>query len=311
AQLMQIERHSPRGEPHPFVHYRRRFVERAEMYPQHQTLVALNDGKQVAVSSIIIKETIIGGESVKIAYSFDTRVLPSHRQKGIGHAMVEAKLQWAKEQGAVGVYSLIVTTNKPSLAMVAKSGYEKVRMILYVQFQPYPLIMPLEKEPNCTVEPGDYEKILAVHGKRDLFVPNMAQSVAKYDYQRWWIESGDKYASMSLFNQAQIYFQIPADDPWPKTENDVARYGRNLQLFDIVGMDEPELLYPVFQRIRDNAVVTNVNRITWLLDRSELIPRFVFDEAAHQKDYWLLYRPFNRDIKPNWTNLIYLDPRDL
>jgi predicted N-acetyltransferase YhbS len=309
--LMWLERNSPRGFP-GFVHFRRRFIDRAELYSRPLTLVACEDKEVIAVSSIIVKSTMIGGEPVKIAYSFDTRVAPAHRRKGIGHKLVEEKLKWARAEGAVGVYSLIVATNLPSVGMVEKSGYKKTHLILYLRFQPTPMISMLTGELSCSPIPSDDVKIQTFYGKRDMYTPDLAKKVEKLDFQRWVIsDSRGGHAGISVYNQARVYVQIPESAPWPTTEEEIKRLGRNLQLFDVTGFDRPDLLRSLFEFLRDEAVITNTNKLMWLVDRNDKVPRFVFEDAAYQQDYWLMYKSFESGIEPNWHGPVYLDPRDL
>lgn len=311
-QLLQLEKQSPRGFPNPFVHFRRRFIDRAELYPQSLTLVAVEQGKVIGVSSVALKETFIGGQAVKVAYTFDSRVAPTHRRHGIGHALVEEKLKWAKNQGALGCYSLILATNQASLGMVAKSGYKKARLILHLEYTPYPLMDTPPFTAECTSTPIDHDLIDATFYPRDLYIPNLAERVQHLDYQRWHIrDDQDNYAALSVFNQSMVYTQISADDPWPRTETDIQRLGRNLQVFDEVGMHNGKLVHALFDWLRDDAIVTNVNHLTWLVDRADPIPQFLLADASYQKDYWLLFKSFYADWEPAWSERLYLDPRDL
>jgi predicted N-acetyltransferase YhbS len=313
--LLELERQSPRGFPHPFVHFRRRFIDRANMYKNSFTLVAVADGGQiVGVTSIIVRKTLIGGEPMMIAYSFDTRVHPKHRRHGIGHALVEEKLKWAQTQGAIGVYSLIVTTNQASLGMVAKSGYQKIRLVLYFEFSPAPMIdgSPQQVECHTALREEDVRDIHWYYGTRDLYTPNISSRLTDLEFQRWTANNGnDERAGISVYNQSKIYAHLSADAPWPRTELEIDRLGRNLKLFDLTGIDKPALLKSVFDTLRDEAVVYNVNKLTVLFDKAELIPRFIMESASHQTDYWLMFKPFYIDAIPNWTDYVYLDPRDL
>ncbi|MFP4323128.1 MAG: N-acetyltransferase family protein [Anaerolineales bacterium] len=310
--LMAIEQRSARGFPQPFVHFRRRFIDRAELYSNHCTLVAEDRGQIIGVTSIIVKDTLIGNSRTKIAYSFDTRVAPEYRRQGVGHALVEEKLKWARDKGAVGVYSLIVTTNQASMGMVQKSGYQKIRIILYAQFQPYPLIIPPQYEPHCRKNPKTDEPLLHTFDGRDLYVPHVAQRVQHLDFQRWTLDDDSgNHAGLSVYNQSKIYLKIPAEAPWPQTESDVERLGRNLQIFDVIGLEHPALLKDLFDWVRDDAVTNNVNKLTWLIDRNETLPAFIFDDMSYQTDYWLMYKPFEDTDQPTWEGLVYLDPRDI
>lgn len=312
--LLELERQSPRGFPHPFVHFRRRFIDRATMYPQSHTLVAEMDGQIVGVTSIIVRKTFIGGEPMLMAYSFDTRVHPKHRRHGIGHAMVEEKLKWARTQGAIGVYSLIVTTNQASLGMVAKSGYQKIRLVIYFEFSPYPMLEFSPHTVECyeTLHEEDIRDIHWYYGSRDLYTSNISERLKNLDLQRWRVTDGNgTRAGISVYNQSKIYAHLSADAPWPRTEPEIERLGRNLKLFDLTGIEHPHLLKPVFDTLRDEAVVHNVNKLTILFDKAELIPRFIMEAANHETDYWLMFKPFFNDAMPNWSEYVYLDPRDL
>jgi len=310
--LMQLERQCPRGFPNPFVHFRRRFIARAELYKESLTLVALDQGQIVGVSSIVLKDTFIGGIPVKVAYTFDSRVAPTHRRRGIGHTLVNEKLKWAVQRGAVGAYSLIIATNQASLGMVAKSGYKKVRLILYLEYTPYPILETPLYNAEFTDSPADHDLVDATFYPRDLYVPYVVDRVRDYDYQRWSIrDEQDNYAALSVYNQSHVFMQISADDPYPKTEAEINRLGRNLQIFDEVGMHNGKLMHALFQWLRDDAIVSNVNRLTWLVDRNDPVPHFILADASEQKDYWLLFKSFHDGWEPNWSERVYLDPRDL
>ncbi|NJL92347.1 MAG: GNAT family N-acetyltransferase [Anaerolineae bacterium] len=309
--LMALERQSPRGFPKPFIHYRNRFINRAELYKERLTLVAEARGQVVGVTSIALKDTFIGGQPVKVGYSFDTRVHPQLRRNGIGHAMVEEKLRWAREAGAVGAYSLIVSTNQASQGMVAKAGYAKARIILYLEYTPYPMLEFDVPRPECLAQPRDHNLIDLTYYQCDLYVPYVAERVQNLEYQRWCLDMNGQYTGLSVYNQSQVYMQISADTPWPTTPTQVERLGRNLQVFDQVGTQHGKAFTQLFHWLRDEAVSTNVNKITWLVDRADPIPAALLQEAAFQKDYWLMFKSLIPGWQPRWSERIYLDPRDL
>lgn len=311
--LIRLERLSPRGFPNPFVHFRRRFVDRAELYPQALTLVGEVAGEIAAVSSIILKPVLVGQQYLKIAYSFDSRVAPHFRKQGIGHAIIEEKLAWAQEMGAEGVYSLVVATNYQSLGMVEKSGYRKSRMVMYLQYQPSPMLLPLQGQPFSSTTPTDHAMIQACYANHDLYIPDMAEQVSQSDlgYQRWNIsDDQDRCVGLSVFDQAQVYVQIPAEAPWPKTEAEIERLGHTWQIFDVVGLPQADLMQQLFHLVREEAVMQNVNKLIWLVDRQVNVPHFVLDEASLQIDYWLMYKAFG-SYDPAQSPCIYLDPRDI
>src|SRR5688572_11139990 len=134
--LMELERLSPRGEPRPFVHFRRRFIDRADIYENRYLFVAEEDNRPIGVTSITIKDTWIGGEPMRVAYSFDTRIHAGYRRLGVANAMQEAKLDFLYQEGVHGMYAYVVATNQPALAMLQKIGHTKARLVLYLTYSP-------------------------------------------------------------------------------------------------------------------------------------------------------------------------------
>lgn len=310
--LMELERLCPRGEPRPFVHFRRRFVDRASLYDQSYTFVAEKDGLPVGVTTVVLKDTVIGGDSVRLAYSFDTRVHPHHRRQGIANAMQEEKLHFLRANGVHGIYAFVISTNYPSLNMLEKVGFHRARLILYMTFPPYPMIYFPEEMPASMQDASHYEDVLDAHQHKDLFINDVAYHVANYRFEHICIRCGSRhFASLSLFDQSMVYQQVSADEPWP-TEQEVSRRGRNIRIFDEVGITRPEQLRAVFDYIRDGAVSSNVNKLTWIIDRMTPLPTFVFEEATDQKDYWMMMQSLVPDWEPQWDGKpVYIDARDL
>ncbi len=310
--LMELERLCPRGEPRPFVHFRRRFVDRANLFENPYTIVAEKDNRPVGVTSIAIKDTHIGGYPTRVSYSFDTRVHPQYRRMGIANAMQEEKLAFLRSQGVQGIYALVVATNHASMKMLEKVGFSKIRMILYLTFTPYPLIIPPTEVPYSFADPYQIDEIRDTFGQRDLYMSNVAPSVANYNYERVVMNDGQpNTVGLSIFDQSFVYQQVSADEPWP-SEDEISKRARTLRIFDEVGIHNRNDLRIVFDHIRDLAVVSNVAKLTWLIDRSDPVPGFLFEESSSQKDYWLLFAPLVPNWEPAWRDSpIYIDPRDL
>lgn len=309
--LMELERLSPRGEPRPFVHFRRRFIDRAAMYDNYYLFVAEEDHRPIGVTSITIKDTWIGNEPVRIAYSFDTRVHPNYRRIGVANAMQEAKLNFLFQEGIHGMYAYVVATNYPALNMLEKIGHHRARLVLHLTYSPYPLIIPPVQAPHFLNGISDSGIVDAVYSSRDMYVQDVDVAVSEFNFERLFYDyGGPNFAGLSIFDQSLVYQQISADEPWP-TEEEVMKRARTLRLFDPTGLHNGTSLRNIFDYVRDLAVTSNVAKLSMILDRNDTVPGFFFQEATNQTDYWLMFRPLIPDWEPQWNGgPIYIDPRD-
>ncbi len=312
--LMQLERLSPRGLPEPFVHYRRRFIDRAALFADHQMLVAEEDGRVVGCAALAVKRTHIGQEPVSVGYIFDVRTHPKLRRRGIGTALVRASEAYLREREIDGIYAHIVVSNVASLKLFDKLGYERLRQLILLSYQPYPLVEFPEWLPRHSADPiEDHDLVAAVHSVRDLYVSDVATSVRDFGYQRWSLDlGGSQFAAFSVFDQSYVFQQWPADQPFPSEEEMLQNRQKSLRLFHEVGTHHPRLLKAVFDTIRDLAVTDNVSKITLLLDRMDSVPNFLFTEAYKQMDYWMVFKTLRRGWQPAWQDRpMYIDTREL
>lgn len=312
--LMQLERLSPRGLPEPFVHFRRRFIDRAALFSDHQMLVAEHDNHVVGCIAIAVKRTQIGGRPVSVGYVFDLRAHPHVRRQGIGTRLVEAVDDYLIDRGVDGAYALIVTSNIPSINLFDKLGYDRLRQLIMLRFQPYPAFdfpdyMPRHSEDHTT----DHDLIEAVHSSRDMYVPDVAERVNDFGFERWAIDMGNtQFAGLSVFDQSFVFQQWPAEKRFPTEEELLTQATKSLRLFDETGSHSPALLRAIFDTLRDVAVTDNVSKLTILLDRMDRVPNFLFAEADTQIDYWFSFKSLNPDWVPEWQDApIYVDTRDL
>lgn len=312
--LMALERLCPRGLPEPFVHYRRRFIDRAAIFADHQLFVAEEAGLVIGTVAVCVKRTHIGPDPVSLGYVFDVRTHPEHRRHGIGQALVQTIDNYLIERGVDGVYGHIVSTNIASLKLFAKMGYEKLRQLMILTYQPFPAIdlpnwMPRHNEDHTT----DHDLVQSVHSQRDLYVPDVAERVRDFGFERWSVDMGGaQFAGMSLFDQSYVFQRWPADQPFP-TEEEMQRLGnKSLRLFDEVGTHNSALLQSIFDTLRDMAVTGNVSKLSLLLDRMDRVPTFLFSEAYTQMDYWMVFKSLKPDWCPDWQDgPMYIDAREL
>ncbi len=311
--LMELERLSPRGLPEPFIHYRRRFIDRAALFTDHQLLIADLDDRVIGCVAIAVKRTHVGERPVSLGYVFDLRTHPELRRNGIGTRLIEAVDDYLIERNIDGVYGHIVTSNIPSLRLFEKLGYTRLRQLIMLIYQPFPLFEFPDWLPHNSDNPFEGEDLIqAVHSARDLYVPDVAERVKNFGFQRWSIDQHDaRFAGMSLFDQSYVFQQWPVDQPYP-TEDQIRSSGKSLRFFDEVGTHNRVLLQAIFDILRDLAVTDNVNKLSILLDRMDVVPTFFFAEAYQQLDYWMMFKTLNPDWIPEWQDgPIYIDTRDL
>lgn len=313
-ELMNLERLSPRGLPEPFVHYRRRFIDRAAIFSDHQLLVAEDNAEVIGCIAIAVKRTQVGARPVTLGYVFDARTHPRWRQQGIGSALVRAVDDYLNERHVEGVYGHIETSNLPSLKLFAKMGYERVRQLLMLFFQPFPLLefpdwMPRHTE-NHT---ADQDLVQAVHSTRDLYVADVAERVKNFAFERWSVDlGGGQFAGMSLFDQSHVFQQWPAHLPFPTDEELSCSGNRSLRLFDELGTQAAHLMRAVFDTLRDLAVTRSASKLTLLIDRMDRVPAFLFEESYRQMAYWMVFKTLNPRWIPEWQDgPIYMDAREL
>ncbi|MBN1201719.1 MAG: GNAT family N-acetyltransferase [Anaerolineae bacterium] len=312
--LMALERLCPRGLPEPFVHYRRRFIDRAALFPDHQLLVAEQEDVIVGVVAVCVKRTQIGGQPVSLGYVFDLRTDPTVRRQGIGQALLQAADDYLIGRGIDGAYGHIVTTNIPSLNLFAKHGYRRVRQVMMLIYQPHPAVdIPVWMPRHVTDHTAGHDVVRAVHSTRDMFVPDVAERVKDFGFERWTLDLGDaRFAGMSVFDQSYVFQQWPAHLPFPTEAAMQQHANKSLRLFDEVGIHSAPLLRAIFDTLRDQAVTDPVSKLTLLIDRMDRIPVFFFAEASSQLDYWMVFKSLKPDWTPEWQDLpMYVDAREL
>jgi ribosomal protein S18 acetylase RimI-like enzyme len=312
--LMALERLSPRGLPEPFVHYRRRFIDRAALFSDHLLLVAEHEHQVIGCVAIAVKRTHIGGRPVSVGYVFDVRTHPKMRRRGIGTALLEAVEDYLIKRGVDGAYGHIETGNVASLRLFEKLGYNRVRQLLMLFFHPYPLIDFPDWMPRHTEDhQADQDLVRAVHSPRDLYVPDVAERLKDFGFERWSVDLGAaRFAGTSLFDQTYVFQQWPADLPFPTPDEKRSNTDKSLRLFDEIGAHNAPVLRAIFDTLRDVAVTDNVSKLTLLIDRMDRLPVFMFAEAYKQMDYWMVFKSLNPDWTPDWQDgPIYVDTREL
>lgn len=304
ASLIALERQCPRGTPEPFVHYRPRFAGRASLFRNYFLLLIEIQGKVVAVAASGIKDTQVEGQPLRVAYIFDVRVAPSMRRQGLASILLKAVHDELVEMECDGAYAHIVATNRASLTLFGRMGYQRRRQLRYLTYQPMPLFLdePIPVARHAT--PLDLGS--SIYTTYDLFVDDVATSLIPYDFERWF--SRDNQASISLYDQSLIFQQYPAYEPWP-TPAEISRRGGHWRLFHPEG--DSKVLGSLFATIRDQAVSENINKLSMLVDVEEPMPSFFFAETSAQREYVVVTCALNASWNGFFGARFYSDSREL
>ena len=304
AALIALERQCPRGAPEPFVHYRPRFAGRAALFRRYFLLLIEIQGQVVAVAAAGIKETEIQGQARRLAYIFDVRVAPVMRRQGLASILVKAVHDELLEMDCDGAYAHIVATNRASLTLFRRMGYQRRRQLRYLTYQPMPLFLgepiPVIRHSNAL------DLSSSIYTTYDLFVDDVATSLIPYDFERW--VTHNEEASISLYDQSLIFQQYPAYERWP-TPAEISRRGGHWRLFHPEG--DFKKLESLFAAIRDQAVSENINKLSMLVDVEEPIPSFFFAETSAQREYVVVTCAFKASWNGFFGARFYSDSREL
>jgi ribosomal protein S18 acetylase RimI-like enzyme len=309
AALMAIEYRSPRGASDPFVHYRRRFADRAALFADCQLFVLEIDGRVAGCAAVALKSTQVNREPVTLGYIFDLRVDVDLRRQGLGKLLVRHVEEYAFSRGAIGMYGLVVSVNLASLRLFEQQGYTRIRQALYLEYPPQALDTPTVMPIDCD-NANDLIRFTPI-ADRDFYVDDLADRVADKDYVRWFHDSNFGYASLSTFDQSRVYRQIALDDLGLPDEI-LRQRARSLRLFHPIGAQEsPDLMQMVFDTVRDQALVNGCYSLSFVTDAEETLPGFFFAAAEHQKRYWLTFHSLHPDLDLHWGSPFYIDAREI
>jgi ribosomal protein S18 acetylase RimI-like enzyme len=307
--LMHLERQCPRGEPSPFVHYRRRFVDRAAIFKEYCLLLVEEDSEIIACAAAAIKDTHIKRQPVRLAYIFDVRVAPKMRRQGLAFTLLtHLEQELLTTFQCDGAYAHIVATNQPSIRLFDALGYHRRRQLRLLSYLPYPLIdHPPLPHSRSTSPRGDV--FSARYGQHDVWVNDAACSLQPYGFEEWLHEgTGGRNAAICLYRQSQLFQQIPADVPWPSA-NEMARRGQHWRLFHPFG--DTKTLEHLFATVRDTAVSANINRLSLLADAEDPIPTFFYAEAQGQREYVVMSNSYSHRWDGTFGKYFYCDTREL
>jgi ribosomal protein S18 acetylase RimI-like enzyme len=306
--LMLLERQCPRGDPSPFVHYRRRFVDRAAIFREYCLLLVEEAGEIIACAAAALKDTHIKNQPVRLAYIFDVRVAPKMRRQGLAFTLLtHLEQELLTTFHCDGAYAHIVATNQASIRLFDTLGYQRRRQLRLLTYQPYPLIEhpPLPYFRSTTPRGDTYT---GWYGHHDAWVNDTACSLIPYGFEEWRCERSGSNASLSLYRQSQLFQQVPADAPWPSPD-EMARRGQHWRIFHPHG--DSATMEHLFATIRDGAVSENINRLSLLADAEDPIPAFFYAEAQTQREYVVMTSSYSHRWDGMFGKYFYCDTREL
>ena len=114
------------------IQARRNFFARPGAYSRCRTFVAEQDGQIVGINCVALNPVRVAGRPCSAGYSFNTRVAPSMRGRGLGSLLMRAGADWVEKQGAPYLTGFIGVTNVASMAMVTSLGWEPVARFDYL-----------------------------------------------------------------------------------------------------------------------------------------------------------------------------------
>lgn len=308
AALLAIEYRSPRGASAPFVHYRRRFADRSAIFADSRLFVLDVEGVVAGCIGIALKPVLIGGIGVLVGYIFDLRVSPDQRKAGYGNKLTEFAETFVQTRGAVGLYGAVVTTNMASLTLLERRGYQRIRQLLYLEYEPVPACVP-----GVTID-FDHEDDMvrfSVYSERDFYTDEVLKAVAGFGYCRWGHDSDSGFASLSAFDISKVYRQVALDDLRLPVEL-LERQSRTIRLFHPQGaLESPDLFQNIFETARYAVLDSGYYGLSMVVDAEETLPLYIFEQAEKQKRYWLTFKTLDPEFDPVWSSPFYIDPREV
>ncbi len=333
--LLRLEAQSPQGTGISILIDREDYFYRQRLHDRSKVLIAEEEGRLVGIMAFAIKEVLLDGEPVPVAYFYDLRGEASYRRsmkRGL-FRLWKACLTEMEEEGAAFIYGHVKSDNNDSMRIATKMDAQ-----VGATFN----ILSL---PSLPGKPGDLddhlddleEEIARLDrhvGSRSLRPCDFGAAYlrgAELGYLRgiFRIESGDSSAQISAWDLSKIYrgrvlrmplslvalglFLNPLARLFPVPS--VPKVGKQityLQLFDPVctGKNGVALLKTLIQRLRRRALADGIDILTLFAYQDDPLlphlPRFIPQNVMH---YHTMVRPCKSDGLPQRP--LYLDIRDI
>jgi GNAT superfamily N-acetyltransferase len=96
--------------------------------PDRAAVMVARDAKEQLIAMVTAQLVISTAEGAPSAWIEDMVVAKSHRRGGVGRALLEAALDWAKSKGATRAQLLVDLENAPALAYYERLGWQATRL---------------------------------------------------------------------------------------------------------------------------------------------------------------------------------------
>jgi predicted N-acetyltransferase YhbS len=106
------------------------FFARAKAYESYKVYVACEENRIIGSAACAIRNAVVNGQLSRVAYLFQAFVSPDYRRKGIASQLLQQRLDYLTQQGAVLAYTLIMEGNIPSMRYVESQGFKLHRTLV-------------------------------------------------------------------------------------------------------------------------------------------------------------------------------------
>ncbi|MFQ5883214.1 MAG: GNAT family N-acetyltransferase [Candidatus Methylomirabilales bacterium] len=108
------------------------FFARSRAYRSFHLVVAEEEGTIIGVGGVTFKTLRVNGITGRWVYTYDLRVRPTHRRRGVAGLIADALRDVIREQGVSGAYSWVVEGNTASEAFVERRGSSPLTQAAFV-----------------------------------------------------------------------------------------------------------------------------------------------------------------------------------
>ncbi len=330
-ELRRLEEASPQGTTSRLATERATFFYRSRLFPRARVLLAQDGGRAVGFLAFALKEVLIGGERVPVAYLYDLRSDPTYRRsmrRGLWELWTAAEGE-ARAGGAQLIYGHVKADNVEALRVFTKGGGAVAGEFSIVTLPTRP--GPVQLDPLADPFPA-LAALEAALGPRDLRPVRIADAYARggeLGYLRgvFRLENRSSSAQVSVWDCSRIHGQRVLAMPWEyralgRLVNPLARFlplpriplpgeaVRFWHVFDVwvAGRAGPRLLSAILSDLRHRARAEGVDLLAVFASRGDplvRLPLLLLKET-------LLYRTMVLSLGgPLPTPPLYLDIRDL